>query len=100
MFMDLLEKVYAIVEEATIATLGIGCENWRKCKCEDCVLLRKMIIKTLQRLGYNRRQMTLYTGLSKSAVGRYLSDYEDSPIISKIRIEISRKLSERGVSLR
>lgn len=36
MFMDLLEKVYAIVEEATIATLGIGCENWRKCKCEDC----------------------------------------------------------------
>ena len=72
--MDILEKIYILTEEAAIATLGVGCDNWKRCKCEDCVLLRKTIVKTLQKIGYNRRQIATYTGVSRSAIASYLSD--------------------------
>lgn len=41
--MTTLEKIYNIAEMTVINIVGVSCDNWRKCKCEDCVLLRKMI---------------------------------------------------------
>ena len=98
--MDILEKIYILTEETVTSTLGVGCDNWKKCKCEDCVLLRKIIVKTLQKIGYNRRQIATYTGVSRSAIASYLSDYSNSPILSKIDTEICRILAEKGVSIR
>ena len=98
--MDILEKIYILTAGAAIATLGVGCDDWKRCKCEDCVLLRKTIVKTLQKIGYNRRQIATYTGVSRSAIASYLSDYSNSPILSKIDTEICRILSEKGVSIR
>lgn len=33
--MDILEKIYILTEEAAIATLGVGCDDWKKCKAES-----------------------------------------------------------------
>ena len=96
--MELFEKIYKDVEDAVISILGIGCDDWRKCKCEDCVLIRKMIVKTLQKIGFNRSQINQYSGISKTTIGVYLSDYSDSLILSRIRAEIKRCLSEKGIS--
>lgn len=47
--MTTLEKIYNIAETTVINIVGVSCNNWRKCKCEDCVLLRKMITQSLLR---------------------------------------------------
>ena len=37
--MTTLEKIYNIAETTVINIVGVNCNNWRKCKCEDCVLV-------------------------------------------------------------
>ena len=97
LFMNEIQRIYQEVVEVVISVVGISCDNWRKCKCEDCVLLRKLIVKSLQFLGYSRRQIQACTLFSKTAISSYISDYSQSQILTRIYSEIKRKLNEKSV---
>ena len=95
--MEEIKKIHKEVEDTVISVVGLSCKNWKKCKCEDCVLLRKLIVKSLQSLGYSRRQIQACTLFSKTAISTYISDYGESRILNRIWSEIKRKLTEKGV---
>lgn len=99
LFMTTLEKIYNIAETTVINIVGASCNNWRKCKCEDCVLLRKMITQSLLHIGFSRKNIQRYSKFSKSSISAYISDNTESRILSILRSEIRRELSEKGVMI-
>ena len=97
--MTTLEKIYNIAETTVINIVGVSCNNWRKCKCEDCVLLRKMITQSLLHIGFSRKNIQRYSKFSKSSISAYISDNTESRILSILRSEIRRELSEKGLMI-
>ena len=99
LFMTTLEKIYNIAETTVINIVGLSCDNWRKCKCEDCVLVRKMITQSLLHIGFSRKNIQRYSKFSKSSISAYISDNTESRILSLLRSEIRRELSEKGIMI-
>lgn len=80
------------VVERVCGKMGVGCEDWRRCRCEDCVQLRRMIVKVMVKCGFSRRQIVAVSGWSRTSIAEYVAVRSEGLAAERVMSEIIREL--------
>lgn len=98
MFMGLEDFYFEIVSQVC-KYMGVSCEDWQHCHCDDCVQLRRMVVKIMVKVGFTRRTITRLTGWSRTSLSEYISVRTEGVAVEKLMSCIIRNLSDREVEV-
>ena len=80
------------VADRVCGKMGVGCEDWRRCRCEDCVQLRRMVVKVMIKCGFSRRQIVAVSGWSRTSIAEYVAVRSEGLAAERVMSEIIREL--------
>ena len=80
------------VVDRVCGKMGVGCDDWRRCRCEDCVQLRRMVVKVMVKCGFSRRQIVAVSGWSKTSISEYVAVRSEGLAAERVMSEIIREL--------
>lgn len=92
MFMGMEDFYFEIVSQVC-KYMGVSCDDWRHCHCDDCVQLRRVIVKIMAKVGFTRHCITRLTGWSRSSVSEYISVRSEGVAVERLMSGIIRNLS-------